>query len=158
LRPMVTSLSGLPSLVLGIVLILVGWLLLDGVGELSDRTEREIATVAAGNMLFTTLAGVDYVLPLPDTCKRSEPPPRRGCLKRYETGDEVLVWYDAADPTHTWEGSTPGGGLATIALYGGIVLVVLAFVTLYVGYVLPPLRIAGARMKGIAGRGSRADG
>lgn len=155
MKPVVTSLSGVPSLVLGVVLILVGWLLLDNVGDLNDRTERTIATVDAGSIVFTTQAGVSYTLPLPDTCKRAERPPRRGCIERYQTGDQVLVWYDAADPTHTWKGSTPGGGLATGALYAGIVLVVLGLVTLYAGYVLPPLRVAGARMKKIVGRGAR---
>ena len=36
--------------------------------------------------------------------------------------------------------------------------VVLGLVTLYAGYVLPPLRVAGARMKKIVGRGAWPSG
>jgi hypothetical protein len=149
------SLGGFPALILGIALIILGMVLLEGVGELRDRTEQTVATVEAGELRFTTLAGVDYAFGLPDTCKRAEPPPRRGCLERYLDGDEVLVWYDNAQPTYTWEGSTPGGGRATGSLYAGIVLVVWAVVTMYVTYVLPQLRVATARVRDIARRGPR---
>jgi hypothetical protein len=154
-KSVLKSLGGFPSLILGILLILLGLVLLSTVGDLNERTEQVVATVGAGTLQFTTLAGVDYELELTDTCKRAEPPPRRGCIEHYAPGDEVLVWYDSADPTHTWEGSTPGGGRATGALYAGIVLVVLAVVTLYVAHALPVLRVATRRVRDMAGRGPR---
>jgi len=70
-------------------------------------------------------------------------------------GDEVLVWYDNADPTHMWKGSTPGGGIATSVLYGGIILVTFALVTLYVVFVLPRIKQGSARLQEIVGRSLR---
>lgn len=143
----------LSLLVVGVAFIVIGMMLLEGVGELRDRTEQTIAVVDSDSFNFTTLAGADYSMPREgNNCKRAEPPPRRGCIETYEIGDEVLVWYDAADPTHTWEGSTPGGGTATGSLYAGIVLVVIALVTLYMKLVLPRIKATGARVNEIVHR------
>jgi hypothetical protein len=136
----------------GVLLIFLGLDLLDDVGALRDRTEQRVAVVQGASLEFTTIAGVDYVIPLRNDCKRAEPPPKRGCIELYETGDEVLIWYDRTDPTHTWGGSTPGGGIATSALYAGIILLTFAFVTLYMAFVLPPIKAASARVQEIVKR------
>ena len=149
---------GFTALVLGAVLIGIGLMLLADVGELTDRTEQSVATIQDGTFSFTTIDGVGYSLPLKENCKRAEPTPRRGCLEFYENGDEVLVWYDAADPAHTWQGATPGGGMATVVLYGGIVLATFAFVALYFLYVLPRIKVALAFVGDIARRGPERRG
>jgi hypothetical protein len=146
------SWTSLASLAVGVLLIVVGLALLEDVGALRDRTEQRVAVVQGDTVRFTTFAGADYVVPLDDTCKRAEPPPRRGCIERYQMGDEVLVWYDNTDPIHTWKGSTPGGGTATGILYAGIILVTFAFVSLYMLFVLPPIKAASARLQEIVGR------
>ena len=141
------------TLVAGALLLVTGLSLLEGVGELRDRTEQTIAIVEADAINFTTRAGIDYALPLEgNNCKRAEPPPRRGCIETYQVGDEVLVWYDSADPSHTWEGSTPGGGIATSALYAGIVLLVFAFVSLYMALIHPRIKAASVRVNEIMHR------
>jgi hypothetical protein len=155
LRYLPKSWTGFVGIALGVLLIFLGLAMLDDVGLLRDRTEQRVAVIQDGTFNFTTIAGVDYVLPLDDDCKRAEPPPKRGCIERYQIGDEVLIWYDSAEPTHTWKGSTPGGGIATGVLYSGIILIVFAVVTLYVAYVLPPIKAATARMKEIVGRAPR---
>ena len=136
----------------GALLIFLGLNMLEDIGALSDRTEQRIAVVQGKALVFTTIAGADYVVALPDDCKRAERPPKRGCLERYETDDEVLIWYDRAEPTHTWKGSTPGGGMATAVLYAGIILIVFALVTLYMAFVLPPIKAASARLQEIVRR------
>ena len=143
-------------LLAGLGLLTSGMILIEKVGGLSDRTERVIALIEEEAINFTTLSGIEYKLPLGDNnCKRAEPPPRRGCLELYEEGDEVLVWYDAANPSHTWEGSTPGGGLATGFLYGGIVLVVIALVTFYMVLLQPRVKAAGTRANELMRRSPR---
>ncbi|MDA0797531.1 MAG: hypothetical protein O2826_11685 [Chloroflexi bacterium] len=149
------SWTGFVGLIVGVVLILVGLELLEDVGVLHDRTEQRVAVVLGDDLHFTTLAEVDYVVPLDNTCKHAEPPPKRGCIERYADGDEVLVWYDNADPTHMWEGSTPGGGVATSALYAGIILVTFALVTLYAAFVLPRIKQGSARLQEIIRRAPR---
>lgn len=149
------SWTGFAGLIAGVLLIFIGLELLEDVGILRDRTEQKVAVVQGEDLHFTTLAGVDYVVPLDNTCKHAEPPPKRGCIERYADGDEVLVWYDNADPTHTWEGSTPGGGIATSVLYAGIILVTIALVTLYMVFVLPPIKEASARLQEIIRRAPR---
>ena len=62
-----------------------------------------------------------------------------GCLERFENGDEVLVWYDSADPTHTWVGTAPGGGGAAFVLYLGIVLTLIGSMYLWFIFFHPPL-------------------
>jgi hypothetical protein len=149
------SWTGFAGLVVGVLLISIGRDLLEDVGILRDRTERRVAVIQGEDVHFTTLGGVDYVVPLDNTCKRAEPPPKRGCIEHYADGDEVLVWYDNADPTHMWKGSTPGGGIATSVLYGGIILVTFALVTLYVVFVLPRIKQGSARLQEIVGRSLR---
>ena len=140
-------------LLAGGLLVVTGLMLLERVGELRDRTEQTIAVIEADAINFTTRAGVEYSLPLEgNNCKRAEPPPRRGCIETYQVGDEVLVWYDSADPSRTWEGSTPGGGIATGSLYAGIVLLVIAFVTLYMALVHPRIKAASVRVNEIVHR------
>jgi hypothetical protein len=146
---------GFATLIPGVVLIFIGLELLEDVGILRDRTEQRVAVVQGVDIRFTTLAGIEYVVPLNNTCRRAEPTPKRGCLERYVDGDEVLVWYDNADPTHTWEGSTPGGGVATSVMYTGIVLVTFALVTLYAIFVLPYIKQGSARLQEIVRRAPR---
>jgi hypothetical protein len=152
------SWTGFAGMIVGVVLIFLGRDMLDDVGALRDRTEQRVAIVQGETLAFTTIAGVDYVIPLPDECKRGEPPPKRGCIELYETGDEVLIWYDKTEPTHTWEGSTPGGGMATGTLYAGLILVTFALVTLYMAFVLPPIKAASARLQEIVKRAPRPPG
>jgi hypothetical protein len=64
-------------------------------------------------------------------CRRTEPPPGRGCLERYENGDEVRLSYDSADPRDVWMGQTPGGGYPTMMLYGGMTLVTFGVIWLW---------------------------
>ena len=66
-----------------------------------------------------------------------------------------MIWFDETDPTHTWKGSTPGGGIATSALYAGIIMITFALVTLYVTYVLPAIKAASGRLQDIVGRAPR---
>lgn len=149
------SWTGFVGLIVGVLLIVVGLGLLEEVGVLRDRTEQRVAVVRGEDLHFTTLAGVDYVVPLENTCKHAEPPPKRGCIDHYADGDEVLVWYDNANPTHMWEGSTPGGGRATSVLYAGIILVTFALVTLYAAFVLPRIKQGSARLQEIIRRAPR---
>ena len=136
------------AVVLGTALLVVGRAWINDVGELHDRSERVIGTVKDGSLEFTTVSGRSIVVVLEDDCKFGEPPPGRGCLERFENGDEVLVWYDSADPTHTWVGTAPGGGGAAFVLYLGIVLTLIGSMYLWFIFVHPPLARWIARMKG----------
>ena len=155
MKDLLKSWPVLASLAVGVLFIFLGMALLENVGELRDRTEQRVAVVENAQVRFTSLAGREYLVPLQDSCKRAEPPPKRGCIARYVTGDEVLVWYDSSNPTHMWKGSTPGGGTATAFLYAGIILVTFTFVTAYMLLVLPSIKSASARLQEIVNRQSR---
>ncbi len=116
-------------ILIGIVLIIVGEATLSGIGDIADRTSRAVALVEQDTLRFTTDDDVEVVVPLLSDCKRSAGT-GRGCIERFETGDEVLVWYDSADPQRVWQGTTPGGGMATLVLYSGVVLVTAGAVAL----------------------------
>ena len=118
------------AITLGLLLSIAGAASLSRVGELADRTTQAIATVDATTLIFSTLKGKDFTVPLVNDCKRA-PLAGRGCIERFRSGDEVLIWYDIADPKHVWQGSTPGGGSAILLLYGGLTMATFGVVTLW---------------------------
>jgi hypothetical protein len=145
--PRRTLIAFVITVVVGVTLITVGRLQISNAGDLYDRSERLIATVMDGHLEFNTVAGRSMTVLLQDDCKFAEPPPDRGCLERYDNGDEVLVWYDPEDPSRTWEGSAPIGGGATFVLYLGIVLTLVG--VLYLWFILHPSLVQWiGRMKG----------
>jgi hypothetical protein len=118
------------ALAVGITLTIVGSILLANVGGLEDRTLRTIAVVADGTLEFTTRSGQEFFVPLENDCKRIDLEAGRACVARFSPGDEVLIWYDSADPERIWYGSTPGGGTAILLLLMGVSLITLGLVAL----------------------------
>ena len=118
------------AIVIGALLAVVGWFMLSGVREVTDRAEHTIATVQGDTATFTTNSGSDVVISMEGRCKNFDRRPGGGCAAEFAVGDEFLLNYDAAEPTHFWTGATPGGGRATGILYSGIALVAVGLVTL----------------------------
>ncbi len=118
-------------LAMGALAGVVGWIWLERVSELAERTEEAIATYEDGTLTYTTAAGRSVTIPQEDDCKLYTKPPDRECAARYANGDEVVVTFDAAEPTRTWTGPTPGGQLAAGLLWGGIALGIFALFWLW---------------------------
>ncbi len=133
------------AITLGLLLSIAGAAWLSRVGELADRTTQTIATVDATTLIFSTLDGEDFTVPLINDCKRA-PAAGRECIERFRSGDEVLIWYDIADPQHVWQGSTPGGGSAILLLYGGLTAATFGVVTLWFTSGLTALLIRTMRL------------
>ena len=109
----------------------VGWIWLERVSELAERTEEAIAVYEDGALTYTTAAGRSVTIPQEDDCKLYTQPPGRECAAHYANGDEVVVTFDAAEPTRTWTGPTPGGQMAAGLLWGGIALGIFALFWLW---------------------------
>lgn len=121
----------LAGLVVAALMIWVGWLLLNQVGDLANRTERTLAVYEDGLLTYETASGDTVTIPKDDSCKHYSEAPSRRCLARFANGDEVLVTFDSADPTRTWRGPTPGGFLATGLFWGGIAVGIFALLWLW---------------------------
>lgn len=109
----------------------VGWIWLERVSELAERTEEAIAVYEDGALTYTTSTGRSVTIPQEDDCKLYTQPPGRECAAHYANGDEVVVTFDAAEPTRTWTGPTPGGQSAAGLLWGGIALGIFALFWLW---------------------------
>tara|TARA_Y100001936_G_scaffold164071_1_gene160294 strand:- start:3840 stop:4328 length:489 start_codon:yes stop_codon:yes gene_type:complete len=114
------------ALLVAICITLMGLLLLNNVGKLADRTESSMATYSDGKLSFQTTEGRNVVVIRDDPCKRRGPRPANKCLLFFENGDNVIVTYDAENPSRTWLGPTPGGWAAVSILWGGIALAIFA--------------------------------
>ena len=112
----------LAGLVIAVLAVTAGLIRLEQVGELADRAERAVAVYEDATLTYRTQAGQTVTIPQTDDCKQYSTPPSRECRLHYVNGDEVVVTFDAAEPTRTWRGPTPGGQLATGLLWGGITL------------------------------------
>lgn len=102
----------------GLLLFTWGSIWLGQTGDLAERTEQAIGVLAGGSVQFTDSSGAVITAALPTDCKRRAKN-GRGCRAFFEDGDEVLVWYDAANPERIWYGSTPGGFWAAVFLFIG---------------------------------------
>lgn len=121
----------LAGLVVAVLAMTVGVIRLEQVGELADRTERAVAVYENATLTYTTKAGETISIPQADDCKQYARPPSRECRLRYADGDEVVISFDATEPTRIWKGPTPGGQLATGLLWGGIALGIFALLWLW---------------------------
>ena len=110
--------------VLGVMMTVWGSVWLGDVGDLERRTGQTLAVVDQGRLRFTASDGASVTTQLETDCRRRVRSPGRGCAAYFEDGDEVLISYDTADPQNIWYGSTPGGFLAAVLLYGGITFAV----------------------------------
>ena len=124
------------ALVVGVGLIVYSLIALRPVDALRARTEQRVATVQDSQLYFTTISGQDIAVPLIAECKRRDPA-GHGCIEPYQNGDQVLITYDSANPTHVWNGATPGGGWLIVALLVGVGLVTTSLLLFYFLLVMP---------------------
>jgi hypothetical protein len=129
-------------LVVGAIILAIGINVASEANALFARTQSAVATVdlVDRQLHFTTWGGQQVSAPLITDCKESQRPPRTGCIARFEQGDQVLISYDAEEPSHVWVGNTPGGGTATLLLAVGVAMLVAGGLVLWWTWLQPRIQ------------------
>ena len=114
----------------GLLLTVWGGVWLGRIGDLAERTAQTVAVVDGGMLRFTPGSGGEIVTELDTECKRRARS-GGGCEAFFEEGDEVLIWYDRANPENVWYGTTPGGFWAAALMVLGVSLLVAGLLALW---------------------------